>query len=727
MHAAQNLYQKGYITYMRTDSTTLSDTAVRAARQDAKELFGSDHVPDAPRAYTNKVRNAQEAHEAIRPAGDRFRHPDTVRRELPKSEADVYEMVWCRTVASQMTDATGETVRLRMEALLASSTVAAQATLVASGTVIHHQGFRRVYEETRDDLPRRGSEAKDSEDDDAAELVLPAVVVGESVDVASATAEGHSTKPPARYTEASLVKGMEEHGVGRPSTYAAIMETIQKNYVFKKGTALVPTVSAFAVTQMLEKHFPRLVDFGFTAAMEDELDDIANGEVDRVAWLTAFYFGSDADNGLHDKVTTRLEDIDARGVSTVELGATSDGEPVVARFGKHGPYVAVGDETASIPDTVPLDELTVARALEFLHAPADRELGTDPETGLVVVARSGRFGPYVSLGRPPERPTPSSPAGQLMALPGNKSELRVAFGYMRLAAGRLDMPSARKVLELQSGVSAGAIKKVAEAVDVGRPLMDVLRDPEVLGVTPAVRAGIEDFLAFGEQLGALRPEGPRAVMQAAIELSGYGAKIRAEDGGGAARLENLEKLADVVDGFESLELLLDEIDRQSEVDDLPKPKTSSLFDTMTLERITFELALELLSLPRTVGVDPADGVEITVHNGPHGPYLKKGSESRNIETEEKLLTVTLEECLALLAQPKRRGRSTPKPPLRELGVDPESGKTMVLKDGNWGPYVTDGEYNASLTRGDSVEELTDERATELLAERRMKGPAKKRR
>ena len=723
MHAAQGLYQKGYITYMRTDSTTLSDTAIRAARQAATERFGADHVPDAPRAYTNKVRNAQEAHEAIRPAGDHFRHPNTVRGELPKSEADVYEMVWCRTVASQMTDATGETVRLRMGADLASGSVGQRATLAASGTVIHHQGFRRVYGETGDDLPRRDSDAKGS--DDAAELVLPAVVAGESVDVASATADGHSTQPPSRYTEASLVKGMEEHGVGRPSTYATIMETIQKNYVFKKGTALVPTLSAFAVTNLLERHFPRLVDFGFTAAMEDELDDIASGELEFDDLLKAFYFGSEDDIGLHAKVTTRLGDIDPRGVSTVELGATSDGKPVVARFGKHGPYVAVNDETASIPDDVPPDELTVARALEFLDAPADRELGTDPETGLVVVARAGKFGPYVSLGRLPERPAPSSPAGQLMALPGHKVEIRVALGYLRLAAGRLDMPLAKNALQMQRRVSAGAIQKVAKAVHGGRPLMDVLRDPEALGVSAEVRVGIEAFLAFGEQLAALRSEGPQAVVQAAIELSDYGAEIMASrSADGPARLENLEKLAAAVDGFESLDSLIDEMDRQSEVDDLPKPKTASLFKTMTLERITFEEALELLSLPRTVGVDPTDGLEITVHNGPYGPYLKKESESRSLESEEKLLTITLKECLALLAQPKRRGRNTQKPPLRELGVDPESGKTIVLKDGNWGPYVTDGEYNASLTRGDSGEGLTDERAAELLAERRMKGPAK---
>jgi len=717
MHAAQGLYQKGYITYMRTDSTTLSDTAVRAARAEATERFGADHVPDAPRTYANKVRNAQEAHEAIRPAGDRFRHPDTVRGELPKSEADVYEMVWRRTVASQMTDVKGETVRLRMAAALASGTVGGAATLAASGTVIHHQGFRRAYEEAREESA-----------DDAAELVLPAVVVGEEVDVASAVAEGHATQPPARYTEASLVKGMEEHGVGRPSTYASIMETIQRKYVFKKGAALVPTLSAFAVTNLLERHFPRMVDYDFTASMEEDLDDIANGTAESVPWLHAFYFGSDDDIGLHAKVTTRLGDIDPRGVSTVELGATSDGEPVVARFGKFGPYVQVGDDTASIPDDVPPDELTVARALEFLHAPADRELGTDPDTGLVVVARSGRFGPYVSLGRPPERPAPSSPAGRLMALPGNRKELHVALGYLRLAAGRLDVASARKVLNVPArGVSAAAVKKVVAAAEEGRPVLDVLRDPDSLGVSPKAVAGIGAFLAFGEHLAGLRSAGPRAVIEAAVDGSGYGDEIRAADDGGAARLANLEKLLDAVDGFEDLESLLDELDRQATADDLPKPKTASLFQTMTLDRITFDEALELLSLPRTVGADPADGVEVTVYNGPFGPYLKKGSDSRNIESEEQLLTITLDECLALLAQPKRRGRNAPKPPLRELGVDPESGKTMVLKDGNWGPYVTDGEYNASLKRGDAVEELTDERAAELLAERRMKGPAKKKR
>ena len=549
MHAAQNLYQEGYITYMRTDSTTLSDTAVSAARAEVTERFGAEFLPDDPRIYNKKVRNAQEAHEAIRPAGDRFRHPDAVASEVPKSEARVYEMVWQRTVASQMTDALGDTAQVRMSGRPSDGP---QAILGASGTVITHQGFRRAYvEETDEDS---GDETRES--------VLPEMAAGDQVMVTEATPEGHATQPPARFTEASLVKRLEELGVGRPSTYASIMETIQgRDYVWKKGSALVPTLSAFAVVTLLEEHFPNLIDYEFTARMEADLDEIASGISESVPWLHGFYFGTGDDIGLHAKVTTRLGDIDPRAVSTLELGVTADGEEVVARYGKFGPYVQAGERTASIPDDVPPDELTVEVALDYLDAPTERRLGDDPETGLPVLARSGRFGPYVSLGE----------------------------------------------------------------------------------VT----------------------------------------------------------------------------------DDGPRPKTASLFATMTLERITLDDALQLLSLPRTVGVDPVDGVEITVQNGRYGPYLKKDKESRSLDNEEQLLTVTLDECLALLAQAKRRGRGVARPPLRELGEDPASGKTMVLKDGQWGPYVTDGEYNASLRKGDSVEELTDDRAAELLAERRAKGPAKK--
>ncbi|MCH2443697.1 MAG: type I DNA topoisomerase, partial [Acidimicrobiales bacterium] len=549
MHAAQNLYQEGYITYMRTDSTTLSDTAVSAARAEVTERFGVEFLPDDPRIYNKKVRNAQEAHEAIRPAGDRFRHPDAVASEVPKSEARVYEMVWQRTVASQMTDALGDTAQVRMSGRPSDGP---QAILGASGTVITHQGFRRAYVEETDE----GS------GDETRESVLPEMAAGDQVMVTEATPEGHATQPPARFTEASLVKRLEELGVGRPSTYASIMETIQgRDYVWKKGSALVPTLSAFAVVTLLEEHFPNLIDYEFTARMEADLDGIASGISESVPWLHGFYFGTGDDIGLHAKVTTRLGDIDPRAVSTLELGVTADGEEVVARYGKFGPYVQAGERTASIPDDLPPDELTVEVALDYLDAPTERRLGDDPETGLPVLARSGRFGPYVSLGE----------------------------------------------------------------------------------VT----------------------------------------------------------------------------------DDGPRPKTVSLFATMTLERITLDDALQLLSLPRTVGVDPADGVEITVQNGRYGPYLKKDKESRSLDNEEQLLTVTLDECLALLAQAKRRGRGAARPALRELGEDPASGKTMVLKDGQWGPYVTDGEYNASLRKGDSVEELTDDRAAELLAERRAKGPAKK--
>ena len=718
MHAAQGLYQKGYITYMRTDSTTLSDTAVAAARAVVRERFGADHLPDAPRKYANKVRNAQEAHEAIRPAGDRFRHPDEVAGEVSRSEARVYEMIWQRTVASQMTDAVGETVRITLTADVGpdGGDIASAVTFSASGTVISHQGFRRVYREDMD-------EPEDGDD----ERVLPALPVGATVDVVEVLPEGHMTQPPARFTEASLVKRMEEFGVGRPSTYASIMETIQRNYVFKKGSALVPTLSAFAVTTLLELHFPRLVDYDFTAAMELDLDQIANGNAERVPWLEAFYFGSEDDIGLHAKVTTRLGEIDPRGVSTVPLGVTDDGEPVVARFGKFGPYVQVGDATASIPDDVPPDELTVARALEFLNTPTDRELGTDPETGQVVVARSGRFGPYVSLGRLPDRPRPGSPEARLMSVPWNRKEVKVALAYLRLAADRLDWTGAKQLFGLPgSGIAKGTRDRLADAVDGGATALVAMRGADDLGVTGKALAGVRAIVDLADRISVGPGASPAEVMESALEASGYLVELQSDDRS-EERLANLELLSEAAAGFADVASLLDELDRQAEADEAIPPRTASLFETMTLERITFEDAMQLLSLPRVVGVDPADGVEITVQNGRFGPYLRKGSDSRSLETEEQLLTIGLDGCLAVLAQPKRRGRTAAKPPLRELGVDPTSGRPIILKDGNWGPYVTDGEHNASLKRGDAVEELTDERAAELLAERRMKGPAKKRR
>ena len=553
MRAAQSLYEKGYITYMRTDSTSLSSAAVAAARSEVTGRYGPDLLPAMPRTYASKVKNAQEAHEAIRPAGEAFTDPKTVARHVPQPEARLYELVWKRTLASQMTDCTGETVQLRVGARTAAG---ADAEFAASGTVITHMGFREVYTEGTD-----AGEASEAAD----ERRLPPLDEGDPVSRRGMEASGHETQPPARYTEASLVRRLEQLGVGRPSTYSSIMGTItDRGYVWKKGSALVPSFTAFSVVNLLERHFPKLVDYAFTAEMEDDLDRIAAGAEQQVPWLQRFYFGGSDDPGLKEKVSSRLGDIDARSVNSIRLGVDDDGVDVEVRVGRYGPSVRRGDDSASVPDGTAPDELTVERVLELLAAGRDeRALGTDPETGLSVVAKSGRYGPYVQLG-----------------------------------------------------------------------------------------------------------------------------------------------LAD-------------------EVPD--KPKFASLFKTMELETVTLDQALMLLSLPRTVGADPADGVEITVQNGRYGPFVRKGSESRSLAGEDQLFTVTLDECLALLSQPKSRGRSAaPAAPLRELGEDPVTGRAVVVKDGRYGHYVTDGEVNASLRSGDTVEALTLDRACDLLAEKRAKGPAKKR-
>jgi DNA topoisomerase-1 len=546
MRLAQRLYENGHITYMRTDSVTLSDTAQTAARAHAARVYGPETVPEAPRRYERAVANAQEAHEAIRPAGDVFRAPDELRGELSRDEHALYDLIFKRTVASQMKDASGQTVSIELGATSADGTA---ATFRASGTVITFKGFLLAYESGRDEP---------SEDDE--ERLLPALTVGQELSASTLEPVGHETSPPARYTEASLVKALEDRGIGRPSTYASIMGTIlDRGYVFKKGTALVPTFLAFAVTQLLERHFDRLVDYDFTARLEDDLDRIAAGEEERVEWLGRFYFG-DGDPGLHSLVTDHLEGIDAREVNSIRI----PGSDIVARVGRYGPYLERGEQRASVPDDMAPDELTAERAEELLSRPAggERSLGTHPETGREIVARDGRYGPYVT-----------------------------------------------------------------EAL----------------------------------------PEG--------------------EDG---------------------------------------KPRTASLFSSMSLEHLTLEDAVRLLTLPRTLKAP--DGEEILVSNGRYGPFVKKGSETRSLDSEEQLLTLTVEEAEAILATPKqRRGRGAPKPPLKELGTEPGTGKALVVKDGRFGPYVTDGETNASLKRGDDVEGLTLERALELLAERRAKGPSQPRR
>ncbi len=578
MRLAQGLYERGFITYMRTDSTTLSETALNAARSQIVEEFGAEYLPPEVRTYSSSNADAQEAHEAIRPAGDQFRTPKQVEGELSAPELRVYELIWKRTLASQMTDATGETVTLKLDVRTASmpadlAELAGKhtATFSTSGTVYTHQGFMKAYVESDDEEEESGSGAQQSKR-------LPALGEGDSADVSSISADGHDTQPPARYTEASLVKKLEELRVGRPSTYASIMGTIQaRGYVWKKGSAMVPSFLAFAVVTLLEEHFPDLVDYAFTARMEGDLDNIAAGDKETIPWLTQFYFGAEEDPGLRQKVEERLGNIDARAINSILIGGDEDGVPIVARVGQYGPYLERGEDTKSIPDDIAPDELTPERAVEIMRVPDLIELGEHPESGLSVFVRDGKFGPYVQLGEMPEKVT--------------------------------------------------------------------------------------------------------------------------EDN---------------------------------------KPKTSSLFDDMKMEELTLDQAVELLTIPRVLGVDPTDGREIVAHNGPYGPYVRKEPEeegkradTRSFEDEYMLLTMNLDAAVELFAQPKRRRGQSAAGPLKELGVDPTTDLPVVVKSGRFGEYVTDGEVNASLTVSDSVERIDITRASELLAIRRRRieadggAPAKK--
>ncbi|UZN03962.1 type I DNA topoisomerase [Cellulomonas sp. S1-8] len=589
MRTAQSLYENGYITYMRTDSPALSTQAIDAARRQVAELYGSEYVPDKPRVYTSKAKGAQEAHEAIRPAGDHFRTPAQVARELSGDQFKLYELIWKRTVASQMADARGQTASVRLAATAQVADGPVETVFSASGTVITFRGFLAAYEEGRDrgrydeTETEGGAGAASAASDDAR---LPQMAQGDPVTGSDLTADGHRTSPPPRFTEASLVKALEERGIGRPSTYAATIGVIQdRGYVTNRGQALVPTWLAFAVTRLLEENFDRLVDYGFTAGMEEGLDAIAAGQKGRVEWLTEFYFGDRSDSvetgGLRGLVDN-LGEIDAREVNSIPIG---DG--ITLRVGRYGPYLEAPGEgpdddprRSSVPEDLAPDELTVAKARELLETmpDGDKVLGNDPVTGTQIVARNGRYGPYVT---------------EVLPEP-----------------------------ELDEGLSAAARKKALAAA--------------------------------------------------------------------------------------------------------PKPRTGSLFKSMTLATVTLDDALRLLSLPRVVGVDPESGAEITAQNGRYGPYLKKGTDSRTIASEEQLLEITLEEALAIYAQPKRGRGQSATPPLRELGDDPTSGKPIVVKEGRFGAYVTDGETNRTLPRDVTPESITPEQAVELLAEKRAAGPAKKR-
>jgi len=585
MSVAQKLYENGYITYMRTDSTTLSESAINAARNQARQLYGDEYVHPSPRQYTRKVKNAQEAHEAIRPAGDTFATPGALHSELDADGYRLYELIWQRTVASQMADARGTTLSLRINGTAADGR---EATLAASGRTITFPGFLKAYVETVDELA--GGEADD------AESRLPQLKQGQRVDAVRLTADGHATNPPARYTEASLVKALEELGIGRPSTYSSIIKTIQgRGYVHKKGSALVPSWVAFAVTGLLEQHFGRLVDYDFTAAMEDELDEIASGHEQRTNWLRNFYFGGEHGvphsiaraGGLKKLVGEHVDEIDARQINSIVLFDDAEGRPVYVRVGRNGPYLErmiLGEDgeptpqRANLSDEITPDELTLELVETLFATPQEgRVLGVDPETGHEIIARDGRYGPYVTEVLPPPP-------------------------------------------DDEDGLTAKKSKK---------------------------------------------PTGP-------------------------------------------------------------KPRTGSLFRTMDLQTVNLDDALKLLSLPRSVGVDPQSGEEITAQNGRYGPYLKRGTDSRSLASEDQIFDIGLDEALRIYAEPKRRGgQGAATPPLRELGTDPASGKPMVIKDGRFGPYVTDGETNASLRKGDDVLSITDERASELLADRRARGPVKK--
>ncbi len=551
MRIAQRLYENGYITYMRTDSVTLSQSAINAARKAAQSLYGVDHVAESPRVYEGKTKNAQEAHEAIRPAGDTFKTPGELAPELSRDEFSLYDLIWKRTVASQMADAKKMQARVDFDVTTKDGKA---ATFRANGSVVTFPGFLAAYEEITDE--------KNEEETDKR---LPAMTIGQEITVTEYTCESHETKPPARYTEPTLVKKLEELGIGRPSTFASIIQTIQdRGYVVKRGRALVPTFLAFSVTGLLEQHFSKLVDYEFTASMEEDLDRIANGEEERVNWLTRFFYGHDGIPGLQE-LAADLGAIDAQQINTMKMG-----ENIEIRVGRFGAYLqeGQGDERkfANIPEGMAPDELTLQKAIELLAAPSgERELGVDPQTGLQVVAKSGRFGPYVTEVFPEEV------------------------------------------------VEEGAKKKRKKK-------------------------------------------------------------------------------------------------------DAPKPKTASLLSAMSLDTITLDDALKLLSLPRVVG--QYEGVDITAQNGRYGAYLKHGTDSRTLTSDNQIFDITLDEAIEIYKQPKVRRRGVAKPPLKELGIDPATSRPLILKDGRFGMYVTDGETNATLRRGDTVEAMTLERGLELLAGRR---------
>lgn len=618
MRVAQRLYENGHITYMRTDSTTLSEQGLQAARQQAIALFGKDHVADAPRRYDRKVKNSQEAHEAIRPAGEQFSTPAELRSQLDAEEYKLYELIWQRTIASQMADVKG----VSMKVTIGNEDV----EFTTTGRTVTFAGFLRAYSDAIADAAASS---------DANQSRLPHLKVGDEVAISDVAADEHTTNPPARYTEASLVKKMEDLGIGRPSTYASIIKTIQdRGYVYSRGNALVPSWVAFAVVGLMEKSFAALVDYDFTSSMEDELDDIAAGNEVGANWLKGFYFGdehaSDAtaetiarQGGLKALVGNNLEQIDARVVNSLPLFDDDQGRPIYVRVGRYGPYLErqIGVkpdgepefQRANLSDTTTPDELTLEFAEKLFATPqSGRELGVNPANGRVIVVKEGRFGPYVT---------------------------------------------------------------------------------EIMGADEKEKVAVSAEQIVAEERAAEDAQ-------------------RAAEGKRAKNWETKTAIA-------AKEKRINQI-----IEETLKPATASLFSSMDPSTVTLEEALQLISLPREVGVDPTDGQMITAQNGRYGPYLKKGTDSRSLSSEEQIFTITLDEARRIYAEPKRRGRgATTQQAIKELGDNDVSGKPMSVKDGRFGPYVTDGETNASLRKGDDPLTLTDARANELLSERRAKEAA----
>jgi DNA topoisomerase-1 len=573
MSIAQGLYENGHISYMRTDSVSLSGQAVSAARAAATDLYGASAVPAEPRLYKGKSKNAQEAHEAVRPAGESFPTPSALSSVLRSDELKLYDLIWKRTVASQMVDAKGETVTATLEAdpmPQVEGRTFSRAEFSASGTVLSQRGFLQAYQESKDD------EAADDQPTSDKEAILPPLKVGDSTSIGEVIAKAHVTQPPARYSEASLVKALEERGIGRPSTYASIISVIiDRGYVFRRGTALVPQWIAFPVTRLLQERFSDLVDYDFTAELEEDLDRIARGEYKRSEWLHRFYFGDKDHRGLKDVAIAATEEIDARALNTLEISPT-----INLRVGKYGPFLEVTDtetgevRNVNLPPELAPDELTPEKAQALADEPpvVDRVLGLDPETSFEIVAKKGRFGPYVT---------------------------------------------------------------------------EILPEPDVVeGETPKKKKAA------------------------------------------------------------------------------PKPKTASIFQSMDVDTIDIETALRLLALPREIGLDSESGEMMTSQNGRYGPYLKKGTDTRSLDSEEKIFDIDVEGALARFAEPKYAGRRQASA-LKTFEEDPVSGKPILLKDGRFGPYVTDGEINATVPRGMSLDDLNFEQAVQLIADRRAKGPAVK--